>query len=262
MAQRAIGIDIGSSSIKGAILDLELSRLMEVRSKPFPAPRTGQTPRHFVVPFEAIVEQVRALIEELLSLDPESSIHQIFFSSQMGGIVIEDSAPQPSSVYISWRDERTTEKRVHGGSYVDEVRDRLGESCIVSLGNELKPGSTLALLYWLNQNYAGDDDCSWSLLGASVISALTGIAPTVHLSEGIGVWDLATKEWSREAFERLGLRLERFPNDSKTFESIGMMQIGSRTLEVFQPSGIILVRCWVSVSRKGSFRSMSPLVPK
>ncbi len=154
MAQRAIGIDIGSSSIKGAILDLELSRLMEVRSKPFPAPRTGQPPRHFVVPFEAIVEQVRALIEELLSLDPESSIHQIFFSSQMGGIVIDDSAPQPSSVYISWRDERTTEKRVHGGSYVDEVRDRLGESCIVSLGNELKPGSTLALLYWLNQNYA------------------------------------------------------------------------------------------------------------
>ncbi len=59
MAQRAIGIDIGSSSIKGAILDLELSRLMEVRSKPFPAPRSTQPPRHFVVPFEKIVEQVR-----------------------------------------------------------------------------------------------------------------------------------------------------------------------------------------------------------
>ena len=233
----AIGIDIGSSSIKGAILDLERSRLSETRSRPFPVPQSGQPPRHFVLPIEMIVEQVLALIMELLSLDLEANVQQLFFSSQMGGVVIHASSSEQSSMYISWRDERATEKRAHGDSYVDEVRSKLGESCLESLGNELKPGSTLALLYWLTQNHQIDRNSIWSLVGSCVISALIEEPPTVHLSEGIGVWDLATKDWNREAFERLELGLPLLPNHTRTFQSIGTMKIGDRTLEVFPAVG-------------------------
>ncbi len=169
MAQRAIGIDIGSSSIKGAILDLELSRLMEVRSRPFPVPLSTQPPRHFVVPLEKIVEQVRGLVSELLSLDSEASVHRLLFSSQMGGVVIDALSSEQSSMYISWRDERATEWVAHGVRYIDEIRVKLGESCMESLGNELKPGSTLALLYWLTQNHRIEYDSrgAWLALPSS-----------------------------------------------------------------------------------------------
>ncbi len=153
----------------------------------------------------------------------------------MGGIVIEDSAPQPSSVYISWRDERTTEKVVHGGSYVDEVRVRLGESCIVSLGNELKPGSTLALLYWLNQNHRMNTIArgAWLVFG-HLGSDWFFDSAFERRDRSLGSSDQGMEPRGIRAF---GLRLERFPNHSKTFESIGTMQIGNRELEVFPAVG-------------------------
>src|SRR5690606_7842553 len=102
---KSLALDIGSSSIKGAILDLDRSAIQVVASQSFPAPLADLPARHFEVSPEAIEPAVREVLDELLRAAPEAG--SLYCSSQMGGLVLVDGAGKPHSNYLSWRDQRT-----------------------------------------------------------------------------------------------------------------------------------------------------------
>ena len=69
---RCIGIDIGSSSIKGGILDLAAGRVERTARVPFPEPVAGLPPGFHEVPAEAIVEGTRRVLSSLLAAAPDA----------------------------------------------------------------------------------------------------------------------------------------------------------------------------------------------
>ncbi len=61
-----LGIDLGSTTIKGAMLDLERRSVETVRMRPFPGPIPGRPPSHFEIDPQAVVDGTRAVLSELL----------------------------------------------------------------------------------------------------------------------------------------------------------------------------------------------------
>ena len=66
-----LALDLGTSFIKGAILDLDALRLRAVQRVPFPDPLPGLPPRFCEIDPTAVVEATRRLILDLLSLAPD-----------------------------------------------------------------------------------------------------------------------------------------------------------------------------------------------
>ena len=83
---RCIGIDIGSSSIKGGVLNVATGRVEHIEKVAFPGP-VNSLPSgfHEVSPAE-IVQSTRQVLHSLLQAAPDAE--HIRFSSQMGGVLL------------------------------------------------------------------------------------------------------------------------------------------------------------------------------
>src|ERR1035441_8878849 len=98
-------IDLGTSFIKGAGLDLETRQLGHVRRIPFPAQVENVGPSHCEFDAGAIVAAVRTLIEELAPRAPDCE--GLVMCSQMHGLVLMNDHGEARSNCVSWRDLRT-----------------------------------------------------------------------------------------------------------------------------------------------------------
>ena len=83
-----LGLDLGTSFIKGAVLDLEARRLEHVRRVPFPAPLANANPLLCEVEPEAVLAAVRGLIAELGVHAPDCE--GIVMCTQMHGMVLDE----------------------------------------------------------------------------------------------------------------------------------------------------------------------------
>lgn len=232
---KCLGLDVGSTTIKGAVLDLELHAVDSTVTRPFPAPISGLAPGWFEVSPAAIVEQAHAVVHELLRAAPDAK--QIYFSGQMGGTILVDRSGEPVTNYLSWRDQRASTEQTPGTSYLDAVHQRWGTDILVSLGNELQPGSATSLLFWLAENRLLPEDSIPVSIGDFVIGQMCRTVPRMHVTQAIGMLKLDAADWHREAFELLGVGENRFPELSRRVEAAGTFQTEGRTLEVFGTYG-------------------------
>lgn len=201
---KALGIDIGSTSIKGAVLDLDADRIGKIATRPFPAAISGLPVGWFEVTPLEVDTATRQVIGELRQEEPSPAA--ILFSGQMGGVVLVDEQGEALTNYLSWRDQRTNEfSSEFGKSYLEEIRSRWGGKTLASLGNELQAGSSPALLFWLSVNQQLPDRGVPLSIADFVIGQLTGGDRIMHGSQCIGQLDLATKGFHQAAYAKLGL---------------------------------------------------------
>ena len=146
-----LALDVGSSFIKGAVVNVEHLTVERVTRVPFPEPISGLPPGYFEVDPSLIVAAVRNLIRTLMFHAPAPT--GVLVSSQMGGVILTGGDGAPISNYYSWRDQRATQPHPSkSGSYAEVLRKRLGGDEIKKLGNELRAGSPLTILFWLAEN--------------------------------------------------------------------------------------------------------------
>src|ERR1044071_3348021 len=81
-----IGIDIGTTTIKGGILDVERMRISNVRSIPFPAAIEALGGLRFEVSPPAVLAAVTEIIEGLLYGQPNCA--GLVMCSQMHGLIL------------------------------------------------------------------------------------------------------------------------------------------------------------------------------
>ena len=232
-----LALDIGSSFIKGAVLDAKNLTIEHVTRVPFPEPIAELPPGHFEIDPEQVMTAVREVIGELLALAPRSS--GALFSSQMGGVILAEPDGRPITNYLSWRDQRTTEKApLHHGSYLDAIREYMGPEEIQLLGNELRAGSALALLFWLTEQNLLPPGGEPLSLGDYVVKQLCGwkrTAPDPTLA--LGLLDLPAKDWHRHAFEVLGLESLVWPKLDFCWRAAGVAQLGGKKVPCYPPIG-------------------------
>lgn len=226
---KCLAVDVGSSSIKGAVLDVAASRVSEITTRPFPDRLPGLPPRYFEVDPRAMERATRDVLKTLVALAPDAE--RLYVAGQMGGLLLVDHSGEPLSNYYSWRDLRSTDEEQAPG-FLQQIRERLGEDLFHTLGRELQAGSTLTLLRWLKLRGELSPGATPVTAADYVIGRLCGAAGQMHVTHAIGLLDLRTIDWHREAFAALDLDDLSWPKLVRGIEPVGECRIGDRALTV------------------------------
>ena len=161
--------------------------------------------------------------------------------SQMHGLVFTTERGEPRSTLTTWQDQRLLLPHPSGqGTYLDVMRQRLGPDEVRQLGNELRPGQPLGLLFWLAE---GGQLPGSGAIPASVpdfvLANLCGSTPCTELTHAAahGALNLETLDWHHEVLSLLGVHGLRWPAIRRHGEVVGRLQAGSRTIPCYTPVG-------------------------
>lgn len=235
-----LAIDLGTSFLKGAVLDLESGGIRGVRrlAMPGPVPAGGEG-FHELDP-GTVVGSLADLIDDLLTMAGE--VEGLVMCSQMHAVVLLDRNGSPCSNVITWQDQRARLPHPDGGgSYLDWALSRLGADERGVIGNEARPGVPSVTLPWFLDQPGGA-----ALEGATVASlpdyalaALSGgeVKVEATIAAAYGLLDLATMEWNRTVIEKLGLAGFRFPELVSYREAVYLLERGGRRFRCFPPIG-------------------------
>src|SRR6478672_198665 len=102
-----LGLDLGTTTIKGAVLDTELATVAHVRRVPTPESVSGLPAGHHELDPSAVLIAVRQLIGDLLRHAPDAT--GVVVCSQMHCVVLTDPDGRPRSNVITWKDQRAIE---------------------------------------------------------------------------------------------------------------------------------------------------------
>lgn len=234
---RYLGIDLGTTFIKGAVLDLANGTLGAIQRRPFPEPVSGLPAGHFEVAPDAVIAAVRDLIAELLRAAPDCS--GLMLSSQMHALVLCNAKGEAASNIITWRDSRALGPHPAGGTVFGQLAAQLSEADRQSLGNELRPGLPLCALFWMREMgvlpvgtiaLGLADYVQWQLCGCEPATE-----PTIAAAQG--TFNITAGDWHHSLLERLGLGGVRWPRIGAFDQLVGEMRLGRHSLACFPGIG-------------------------
>ncbi len=234
-----VGVDLGSSFVKGAVLDLNALSIQHVERLPFPEPITGLNPAFREFNPAEIIKVVRSLIEQLLQHAPDAA--GVVMCSQLHGLVFCTDSGQPTSNFINWQDQRALQTLPGGkGTYFDEVNLRITATDRRQLGNEPRPGVPLCFLFWLAQNRAlpSQRDVAAALPGF-VSANLCQAAPRSDVTNAFahGALNIESMNWHWPVLEKVGLSQIRLPELVPQGAVVGEYHFQHRKVPFFAPVG-------------------------
>ena len=233
-----IGIDLGTSFIKGAVLDLETRELKHIHRLPFPDQLPNRNPLLVEFDPQEIISTVQNLLGSLSSAAPDSA--GIVLCTQMHGMVLMDAQGKILSPCATWRDQRAMMPHPSGaGTYFDVLTRRISAEQRKQLGNELRPGTPSNFLFWLAERGELQPGLTPVSMPDFVLSQLCGSPPGVEATNGMayGLLNLETMDWHREVIEELGLSSLRWPIVRKEGEIVGHLKLGARSVPCYAPVG-------------------------
>ena len=212
-----IGLDLGSSSVKGVLLDLCGNLLAEVsRENRLLTPQAGWVE----LDPAAHLENVCGILRELSDATPDGVL-AVAMAAASGNTVLTTAAGEPLGPIISWMDERTAAHAptVLSGLETEAVRRITGWPCVNSF--------PLAHLAWLQENRpelvrrAGHVgmDTDWllyQLTGRWCMDHST--ATTFHLQ------DQCTGDYHPPFLDRLGIRRETLSELVQSGHPVGTLR--------------------------------------
>lgn len=234
---RTLGIDLGSSFLKAAVLDLAAGTIEHIVRQPFPEPLPGRPPGWLDYDVATVVQRCRELCAELVSRAPD--VAGILITSQMGGVVLVDPHGHSVSPYYSWRDQRTVLTQTpSGATFYDAALENMGPQVFTETGREVKPGSTLLLLSWL-QAHGKLPPGNWTPtnLGDAVVAGLCGTSASMEVTQAMGAINLHTGDWHAELWDRWNLT-GILPSPIVSYRAVqGTCRIGDIDLPVYPAVG-------------------------
>lgn len=234
-----IGIDLGTSFIKGAVLNLETYRLEHVQRAPFPEAIAGLP----AVYREFDPQQVLAAVREVLaSLAPYAEdCEGLLLCSQMHGLICTTEQGEARSNLTTWQDQRVLLPHPSGlGTFFDILQARLTPEELRQLGNELRPGQPVGILFsMVEQNLLPSADLILASLPDFVLANLCQAMPVTELTNAMshGALNLETLDWHWDVIEKLGLGGLRWPEIKPYGEVVGWLPFGTRRIPCYTPVG-------------------------
>lgn len=203
---KLIGIDVGTSALKGIAID-ETGRVLATSSHEYDliVPQSGwaeQRPEDWWTAAQACLAELGA-----------DQADGIGLTGQMHGSVFLDASGDVIRPALLWCDQRTTEE-------CKETESKVGAERLRQItGNPALTGFQLPKILWLRNN----EPEAFARLAKVLLPKdfiryrMTGVMATeVSDASGIGALDVRTRNWSNEIFEALDLDPNLFP---EVFES-------------------------------------------
>lgn len=214
-----IGIDLGTSSLKGLLLN-KTGEIVTTKQAEYGliTPETGfseQNPEVWTNALDTVLQQI---IQEV----PDAS-HQteaISFSGQMHSLVLLDAEGQPLRNAILWNDVRTT-------SQCRTIMELAGPEVIKITKNRALEGFTLPKILWVKEHQPD----IWQKTARFLLPKdyagfyLTG-NQQIDYSDAAGtlLLDVEKRVWSDSLAKKFDLSLEVFPNLVESSDSIGTIK--------------------------------------
>lgn len=244
MQKPFIAIDLGTNSIKCAVLDLEEMRLRHVFKMLFPSFKPGLPSGYREVEPAMVIRAVKTAIQRLLHNAPECK--GLVMCSQMYGLVLTNAAGDPLANIITWQDERAREKHPNfGRTYFQEMAERTSPQERQILGNEFAVNRPLsALFHFANRpdahgNTSALDGAIPASLPDFVLANLCRTTPTIDVTNAAahGILNHQTMDWHHELIA--GLRLDHldWPKIRPIGAVAGFMEIDGKSLPCYMPIG-------------------------
>ncbi len=226
-----VGIDIGSTSIKAAVFDMERRTIQEAHRMPSPARSTKCRIGEFQVPAEEYYQIVKRLIDSVAEHDHD--LVGVVLSTQMHGFVIDN-------LYISWQDTRCVSERSNAESYLEYLKRRIPPRQLARCGVQWKASLGLANLYTLlERNALLNTHKEIFTLGSYLIFRLTG-NNICHISNAapLGFVDLPSRQWRQDILSDLGIEKLALPRIATyDFHSCGHYEYHGRKISIFPDYG-------------------------
>lgn len=221
----SIGYDIGSSSIKGSLINLSNGEI--VRSAQYPdqemvieAPQIGWAEQHPDSWWDAVKKVTTKILDGFS--DDKKLIKYIGISYQMHGLVTIDKNGNVIRPAIIWCDSRAV------GAGNDIEKEMGTEFCLENYLNA--PGNfTLAKLKWVKENEPENYEKIYKIMlpGDYIAMKLTGeiVTTASGLSEGI-FWNFKTGKVAEEMMDKAGISSDFIPKIVDTFSDQGTVLKG------------------------------------
>jgi len=231
-----LGYDIGSSSVKASLIDLETGNLISSAFSPLQemkinSPQPGWAEQHPETWWQHVLNSTKKMLSEISLLNTE--IAAIGISYQMHGLVMVDSNHEVIYPAIIWCDSRAVET---GNKAFKELGEEycLG-SCLNSPGN-----FTASKLKWVKDNLPEVYEKIFKIMlpGDYIAMKLTGEVNTTisGLSEGI-FWDLSKRTYANKIIDYYGINKNLLADIVPTFGIQGKLRKKSAE-ELGLPAGI------------------------
>jgi sugar (pentulose or hexulose) kinase len=234
-----LGIDIGSSFIKGAVLDADALCLSHIERVDAPPLVSGLDQKFREIEPGAVLQRVRQVLERLH--DHALDAAGVLMCSQLHGMVLCDETGRAQSRYITWQDQRALMPLPGAGaSSFDELESLISREERQQLGNERVPGLPLNYLYWFARNRVLPDmRVMPAALPYFVAAQLCGTTPVSDITHayGQGALNIHTRDWHHAVIEKLGLRDVQWPRIVSQGTVIGEWCHAGRSIPVFAPVG-------------------------
>ncbi|MBP1932159.1 sedoheptulokinase [Ammoniphilus resinae] len=236
-----ITVDLGSTFIKSAILDIE--GLTITRHPSFPMPqRLEDTGRRFEVSAEQIYSITKQIIDRSIEQYGEE-IGGILFSTQMHGFVLADNRGKPLTPYVSWQDERCLEEVPGraGVSYLQHLETLISRDEMEETGVYLKAPLALCNLYTMIQQGLPPTDSGkthFCTLGSYLIFRLTG-QNVSHLTNAAptGLANVVQVEWEQSLIRKIGCEAFEFPKLRDSLDIAGFYSYQGLDIPVYPDVG-------------------------
>lgn len=234
-----IGYDLGSSSVKAAIIEVETGKSIGVTNFPetemeIISHQIGWAEQDPELWWSYICQITKKILDKTKVVPNE--IKGIGISYQMHGLVLVDKNKEVLRPSIIWCDSRAVD-------IGDKAFESVGEEkCVSKLLNS--PGNfTLSKLKWVKENEPKlfDQVDKFLLPGDFIALKLTGETTTTisGLSEGI-MWDFKEKKTANWLFNYMGIATDLIPHIVPTFSNQGLVT-RSASQEIGLPEGIPLL---------------------
>jgi sugar (pentulose or hexulose) kinase len=228
---RFLGLDLGTSHFKGAVLDPDARTVARVRRVPTPEPIRGLPAGHHELDPKSVMAAVRELISALLTDTPDAG--GLVVCGQMHCVVLTDADGTPRSNIITWKDQRGA------GDLFAELQREITPDELSEIGRELRLGLPIVTLSWLHRHGQLGAGLVPASLPDFVLSQLCGVSPTTEPTNAAahGLLHLERGDWHRELIGKLGLADLRWPTLRPTGEAVGTAEGNGHRLTCFTPVG-------------------------
>lgn len=202
--QATVGIDIGTSAVKVAVVALDGTLLAEA-SRPYPllTPHPGWVEQSPETWWTASCDAIR----ETIALLPGVAIIGVGLSGQLNGFVLLDAEDRLLGNAIIWLDTRATVE-------ADALRQRFGDLLRSRATTELNAITQLTKLAWLSRHQPERLSRARSVLMVKdyIMWRLTGIRQTDPSdASATGMMDIRTLDWIEEICVGAGFEAKLLP---------------------------------------------------
>lgn len=215
---KAIGIDIGTTTVCAVLIDTSTGRLLESRTLNNASAIEAEHSYEKLQNPSVILAACQELLNSLLHTNPD--VQSIGVTGQMHGILYLNQEGQPVSPLYTWQDGRGNLPYDNTVSYVEYMKQATGYSMATGFG--------LATHFYLASNHMLPDSAvSFCTVPDYIAMSLSGRnSPLLHpsMAASLGLYDLSTHTFDVKALQNLQLDISFLPRIAPDDAPLGLYQ--------------------------------------